>query len=281
MTTNTLQHDIESGIAAGRVTMITPEMAEQWLNRNTHNRPIRQSRVDEYARDMAAGRWQMTGEAIKFDTDGALLDGQHRLWGIVEAGEPIRMMIVTGLAPESQSVMDTGAKRSAGDALHLGGIANGNIVAASAKLGIAYDAGNLRRARNIVNGRDVPTATHSEIRQWIDLNPGIVDAVRDTRRWPGRSKAAAAAALHVLSAIDAEEAGEFVGRIMNLNFRDDGGDPAKTLYERLIVSRTNRERLSSVTEMHMIFRAWNSERNGKRLSKLLIRNSATPFEVPR
>jgi len=281
MMTNTLQRDIEKGVAAGHVTDVSPEMAERWLDRNTHNRPIRQSRVDEYARDMAAGRWQMTGEAIKFDTSGALLDGQHRLWGVVEAGVPIRMMVVTGLAPESQSVMDTGARRSAGDALHLGGIPNSNLVAAAVKLLIAYDAGHLRRARNIINGQDVPVATHSEIKQWIDLNPGIVECVRDARRWPGRSKACAAAALHVLRSIDVDEADEFIGRIINLNFHEQGGDPAKTLYERLIVSRTNRERLSSVTEMHMIFRAWNAERDGASLRKMVIRNSATPFEVPR
>lgn len=280
MTTNTLQRDIETGNPAGHVTHVGPELAERWLTRNTKNRPIRQRDVDRYARDITAGNWIMTGEAIKFDTTGTLVDGQHRLWAIIEAGQAVRMMVVTGLPPESQSVMDSGVKRKAGDALQLAGFKNANNVAAAARLGIAFDNGQLTRARSAMDGNGQAAPSHSEIRHWVDLNPGISDAVTDTMRWPGRSKAAAATSLLILRRINHSEASQFFGRIVDLDF-DGKGDPKKALYERLMNSRTQREHLPSVTEMHMIFRAWNAQRDGQPMAKLMIRSSRTEFEVPR
>lgn len=278
--TNTLQHDIETGVSAGHVTSVGPELAERWLERNSSNRPIRQRDVDKYARDMAAGNWQMTGEAIKFDVSGTLLDGQHRLWAIVDSGQTIRMTIVTGLAPESQSVMDSGTKRTAGDALHLSGFKNPNNVAACARLGFAYDNGHLTRARSTISGNDIATPTHAEIRAWVDFNPEVSACVGATSRWPGRSRSAAATALLILRRIDPLEASLFIDRIIDLDF-DGTGDPAKALYERLLNSKTMREHLSSVTEMHMIFRAWNAYRDGEQMRKMMVRSSQTVFEVPR
>lgn len=58
--------------------LVTPELAAEWLNHNTRNREKRPKRIAAYARDMAAGRWRRSGEAIKFAPDGTLLDGQNR-----------------------------------------------------------------------------------------------------------------------------------------------------------------------------------------------------------
>ena len=49
------------------VTLVTPDTAERWLSKNHNNRNVKRAVVNAYARDMAAGRWQITGEAIKFD----------------------------------------------------------------------------------------------------------------------------------------------------------------------------------------------------------------------
>jgi hypothetical protein len=45
------------GMRAELVT-ITPEMAEQWLGKNTKNRPLKKTKIEQYARDIAAGRWR-------------------------------------------------------------------------------------------------------------------------------------------------------------------------------------------------------------------------------
>jgi predicted nucleic acid-binding Zn ribbon protein len=71
---------------AASIVYVTPEMAERWLGHNKVNRNLRNRRVDQFARDMRSGRWQLTGEAIKFGKSGNLIDGQHRLWAVIESG---------------------------------------------------------------------------------------------------------------------------------------------------------------------------------------------------
>ena len=60
-------------------TLVTPEMAREWLTHNTHNRPVSRQYVEKYARDMRAGRWHYTNQGIGFDVNGVMTDGQHRL----------------------------------------------------------------------------------------------------------------------------------------------------------------------------------------------------------
>jgi hypothetical protein len=98
-------------------TLITPEMATKWLEGNTHNRSIRDSKVDQYARDMLAGKWRLTHQGIAFDTDETLQDGQHRLWAIVNSGRPTRMMVARGVPKDAQAVIDDNIPRSVVDAL--------------------------------------------------------------------------------------------------------------------------------------------------------------------
>ncbi len=102
--------------------IITPDMALSWLEKvNTNNRPVIDAYVHRLARDMKEGRWILTHEGIAFGPDGTLLDGQHRLWAIVEAETPIRMHVWFNVPPEALMAIDTGKARSLADILHLGG----------------------------------------------------------------------------------------------------------------------------------------------------------------
>jgi hypothetical protein len=99
------------------VEWITPMQAKQYLETNHNNRTLRKSVVAEYACEMVEGNWKLTHQGIAFDLRGNLLDGQHRLAAIVEAGIAVQMLVVRGLATQDQLVMDDHAKRSASDAL--------------------------------------------------------------------------------------------------------------------------------------------------------------------
>lgn len=100
---------------------VTPEIAEDFLSRNTHNRPVRAAHVAELAHDMRLGRWRLTHQGIAFDVHGRLADGQHRLLAVVMAGVAVRMLVTTMVEPEACGVIDTNAKRTATDALVLSG----------------------------------------------------------------------------------------------------------------------------------------------------------------
>jgi len=87
---------------------ITPSQAFAWLEGNTHNRPLDQAHVERLARDMKAGRWRLTHQGIAFDTTGLLVDGQHRLWAVIEADVTVPMRVFFNEPPESRHVLDTG-----------------------------------------------------------------------------------------------------------------------------------------------------------------------------
>ena len=101
---------------------ITPTMAENWLmNANVRNRKISDAHVARLARDMKEDRWVQTHEAIAFDSNGVLLDGQHRLWAIIEADKTIAMNVWFNVAPKARIAIGSGQPRSVVDALRLNG----------------------------------------------------------------------------------------------------------------------------------------------------------------
>ena len=104
---------------------ITPELAQEYLKYNTENyRSINKFRVMSYASDMRNGKWQLNGEAIKFDVNGKLIDGQHRLQAIVSAGEPVDMLVIRGVE-EGVNLYDIGSNRSMGQIAQARGVVNG------------------------------------------------------------------------------------------------------------------------------------------------------------
>jgi hypothetical protein len=91
---------------------VTPSMAKKWLELGTgHNvRRLNRARVVRYATAISNGAWDTNGESIKFDAAGALIDGQHRLAGCVEAGKPFTTVVMRGVS--SMVNIDSGMPRS-------------------------------------------------------------------------------------------------------------------------------------------------------------------------
>jgi len=105
---------------------VTPDMARAWLaGNNSANRKLRDSVVTSYARDMRNNSWLLNHQGLAFDANDTLLDGQHRLAALVEAGVTLPFLISTGWPVTNEktaSVMDTvdvGLGRSISDLLGL------------------------------------------------------------------------------------------------------------------------------------------------------------------
>ena len=93
--------------------------------KNTDNRPVNKSAVERYARDMKSLAWrQDTGETIKIAKDGSILDGQHRLEGVIKAGVGIYFWIATGLDKGVFAVIDTGKMRTGRDVFFVKKVKN-------------------------------------------------------------------------------------------------------------------------------------------------------------
>jgi len=110
-------HGCENIIA--EVVTITPAEATNWLRCNEHNRPVRKNHVIFLANEIRAGNWQVNGQPIVIADNEQVLDGQHRLLAIIEAGIPIKTLVVYGITEQAFSTIDTGAVRSSADALYL------------------------------------------------------------------------------------------------------------------------------------------------------------------
>lgn len=256
---------------------VTPQLAGQWLAANVKNRNLRPKVVARYARDMADGNWQLTGEAIKFARNGTLLDGQHRLRAIVDSGATVRTLVVNGLPDDVQDVMDSGAGRKAADALGLRGVKNAAIAAAAARLAVT-------ELRGEQLGKF--STTHAEIIDFLRSHPDMDHAVdyaayaRDRVDCP---TGVIAYTLWRLAQVNEQAAYDFWGGLAEkVGF--SSGDPRLALIHRLAQARRNGEYISREGLISAIFRTWNLYRVGKSAERLHINSrqgGVIPVPVPK
>lgn len=130
-----------------RTERITPKRAQEWLDRShdLSQRSLSRHRIDRLTHAILAGQWRLTHQAIALDPSGRVLDGQHRLTAIVEAGQQDPELVVEATVawdadPETFGVIDTGAARTTSDSLKIAGYHDTNHLAASTRALIAYRA---------------------------------------------------------------------------------------------------------------------------------------------
>jgi len=93
---------------------------------------------------MKAGNWKLTGESIKFGTDGMLKDGQNRLSACIQAGVPFGTHVVFGIDPEVFANMDRGKNRNPSDVFHIAQISYPSDTSATVRWLILLDSGEAK-----------------------------------------------------------------------------------------------------------------------------------------
>lgn len=261
---------------AGFVT-VTPDTARSWLVLNRKNRNLRKADLDRYKRDMLAGNWHLAGDPIRFGIDGSLLDGQHRLTALAETGITLPLLVVRGVQPEAQRVMDTGRRRTASDALTIDGRDNSSLLAAAALLKLSVDLGKL-------DGKH--EASHGEILACVEAHPELIEACEFARTVARRSDcppSVVAYTYYTLAHIDVAAAQDF----WNAAAEKVGlakGDPVIALTNRFAEARRNRERLTKRIYLSLIYRAWNQRRAGKSMAFIRVnspKGGLVPIPEPR
>jgi hypothetical protein len=265
-----------TAIPGVEIITVTPATAKEWLARNTHNRPIRDSKVADYARDMAAGNWALNGEAIKFGTDGVLLDGQHRLHAIVAAGTAVPMLVVAGLANDTQNTMDAGAKRTTGDALGLDGHKNAQLLAAVLKRAWLWEQGDHKFAANY-NPTTAECAAllrdHPEIHRSVE----IALHVRATFR--AMPPSITGVGHYILSNISQDDAVWFFARVGD-GAVSEPGHPVLALRTRVTNEALSGTPVHSYQRLAYLIRAWNAVREGRTLTRIL-QGPKDPMPMPK
>ena len=153
-----------------KVMRVTPTMAAKWLENNKCNRPIRETHVRFLQGIMEAGEWDLNGHTIKRNSDGGLVDGQHRLWACVNSGKSFETWVISHVPKKFYKSMDQGSVRTLGDALHGEGVKHySNLASAIKYYWFINECGAFVKA-----GR-VPVATGMEI---YAQNPKLLESVR-------------------------------------------------------------------------------------------------------
>jgi hypothetical protein len=263
---------------------VDADLATQWLGKNNNNRGLRKRRVVEFRRDMLAGKWHDIGDPIRFDTNGELRDGQHRLEAVVLAAatQPdikVRFVVAWGMNPEAHVVIDTGSRRTAADQLRIAGYGNYAVLAAAAKWSIMYE-------RNVLNSGDgmLKSVTHAEVMDYVDARPRIQEVSNVVGAGLGRRidmpNGYIACGYYLTSEINADESDEFFHRFA------DGiglyeGDPILALRNRMREVQRNRGNLSGETHLSALFRTWNAKREGRSMRTLPLQKDNVALAVPR
>ncbi|MFE5871607.1 hypothetical protein ACFQ6V_23585 [Streptomyces roseifaciens] len=265
-----------TSVPSSSVVLVTPEVAQGWLNLNTRNRGIRPKAVAGYARDMAAGQWALNGEAIKFAIDGSLLDGQHRLHAVVEAGVPVLLLVVTGLDAAAQETMDSGRRRTTADAFRLRGEVHSKVLSSVLRRVWMWDQGDHR-----FSGAATPTTAECADllveRPEIRRSAEIAGRINTTFRYIPQS--VTGTAHHLLSRVDSGQAVWFFARLgdgAELPF----GHPILTLRTRAMTERADRRSVPDYRYLAYLIRAWNAVRDGRELGRILQAPDA-PMPMPK
>lgn len=267
--------------------LVGPDEAVRMLEDNTFNRPIKAIDVRKYARDIQLGKWVYNpgDTAICFDWFGRCINGQHRLWAIVESGIPIEVDIVENEDPAMFAEYDKGRRRTGADLLGAVHRPSSRTLAAMARLHLRHEYALTRTPYRLVSGGHEPAPSPTDLFECVERNPDLEECVNAIvalvpRRLLGPG--AAGWILFRLRRCDREKADEFWGLFGEGAGLNDG-DPIFAL-RRFLLNRLGQGG-SSVTqtevEIACAFKAWNAWLAGLPIKNLSWRPASNePFPTP-
>ncbi len=248
-------------------------MALDWLtDKNKHNREIKPATLARYVRDINEDRWARTGDTIKFDPNGNLIDGQHRLKAIFDTGKAQKCLIAYNVPPESFMYIDTGAVRGGGDVLSIAGYDRSKNLAAATRFAWHIE----RVAKGDVGYSSIGKMRmgNDEVLAWVGQNPEIQQSIGLFT-----TKAATAVmsppslfrALHWWLAKVSESDADlfFEGLATGIGLIE--GDPIAALRNSLVEERRRMHRSGSRPYWYwaaITIKAWNAYRQGKSVKQL-------------
>lgn len=251
-----------------RVETITPEIARQYLDMNKENRPVRRMRVDSYAQQMARGQWLPTGDPIRFNSEGRLLDGQHRLHAVIQANATLDMIVIRDVPTAAFKVLDSGYARTVGNAIGFNLKNSTTMVAASRLLWVIEVGGDPRRQVDMLTPSRVDLADYY-LSHEKEMTASVHFAQQMTTMFSnGTNKSAWSAFMQLAWRINEDWAYEFHSRVhtgLDLGL----GDARYVLRNLLIRGEIGDRRASQ--HLGLIIKTWNDWMSCRRRQLLAFR----------
>lgn len=256
--------------------LITPERAVDYLQLNDRNRHVTDSRVQYYATLLRNGEWHILNDAITFDWDGKLINGQHRLMAIISTRIAATCWVMYGADPITFEHMDHGKSRDAADVLSARGFVNAHALASS--LGWLY---RIEQDKVYVGLKErmTPAVFDAIHTRYPEIVASVAMMASPAKRAARLLKSGAmAAAFHVMFARAAGEsrATDFFLALANGEGLERG-NPIYALRERLLTNHTARVPLPQAEIATYLVRAWNAWIGEKELTMFKGRVLDTAF----
>jgi hypothetical protein len=254
------------GPSTAEAITITPQLAKTWLARGGTNRALRQYHLHKLIRAMESGAWQdLNGETIILDTDGRVLDGQHRLHAVVATNVTIRSFVVANVDPAKRPSIDTGAGRQLADYLSMHGYTQSRNLAATVTLLYLWERGEILSHKAGLHA----FITHEEGLKFVEAHPGILHSVQHARRLPALMPPSQYSALDY--AFHASDAALYLTwyQTMLSGLVEERYRVFLTLRERLIRDKTENVRRHVLEHFVWNIKAWNAARTGRQLHRFL------------
>lgn len=116
-----------------RIVRLTPALAMEWQRKTSvSQRPLNTKHVAFLTGEMTAGRWKNDGSPIRFNRDGSVIDGQHRIAAVINSGVPTDVLVVEDLDADVFATIDSGRTRKLSDVLACAGANQSDMVSSAA-----------------------------------------------------------------------------------------------------------------------------------------------------
>jgi hypothetical protein len=249
-----------------KVVKITPTMAKNWLEKNSHNRPLNKRHLERLAKSISDGEWQMNGESIKISKCGSLLDGQHRLSAIVKTGTSVSMMVTKGLPLDTFHTMNIGARvRGAADVLAISGEKNYATLASAARMLKCWE---LDRGAPQFKGSNGAISV-KQIEDTIARHPNIRNFSSYKAPYLNKFFAGSVACFlgYLFHSVNAKKADIFFEGLVN-GAGLESGNAILLLRDRLLFNAADFSKLPREAVIALTIKAWNSHYDGIKLGQL-------------
>lgn len=245
--------------------IITPDIARMMLENNIGNRPVSKDTVECYARLMLNNEWGITPDAIGFDVNGRLINGQHRLMAIIKSNMAQTFFVVDDLPINSFSVTDEGKKRTASDILFIGrNIKNCTTMASIIRSYIVLSKGK----RSEHTGNKVIAPNNEQVLKKYDEHSYTFNRICDVAmRYQSKLnilKKSEIGSIFAYLVFDKNYKFDYVKYFFDELFYGNNGDcNISLLKERLIKDKLNNYIIKYAAKLSLIAKVWNAYVEGK------------------
>lgn len=272
------------------VETLTPSDAEKLLLNSTgqRQRAMNARRVSSLARAIRDGQWKITHQPIAIDPGGVLVDGQHRVAAIAQAGLNVEVLVARDVDPGTFDVIDTGSSRTPAATLQIAGYANTTVLAAAARYAMTYQI--IEGTTQLPSSGIRQTWTPHDIVRYLESVPGerLLAALTPSNRIAtalGRYGATTwlGASLSLLDGArpDKEVRSEFLEKLEHGTMLEVGSPILA--FRRWVTSEhgyiAQRRGEAGYVGMALFAKSWNAWLDGERLQVAHFKPGREPFQA--